>query len=234
MSAFISTFTAGEPDEDGDISTELELTVTNDTLENIYRINYKTWLLGDGNACFEENENYEDVYLAPGDSKTLTPWARVNQRDIQESTLIAKTTGELCRRDFAVLGKIVVPRPGGSVRCQHQAEFDWYTGPLTTVLSCTSPDSDGNFSLEYRCLIPNQSNKNIKAVELKVQLLDTEGVEFDTTGYEEEIPPSGKLINNSFWRTSARQLEGATAVVSLKALIPIATFEASETTEIGD
>lgn len=235
MSAFFSTFAAGEPDDDGDISTEVELNVTNDTLENIYRVNYRIWFLGDENACFEECDSYEDVFLAPGDSTAISPWGRVNQRDVKESALSARASGDLCRRDFAILGKVAVPRPGESVRCQRQVEFDWYTGPLTAVISCTEPDSDGDFSIEYRCLITNKGHKHLKAVEVKAQLIDADGVEIDTSDCQEEIAAtSAKLINGSFWRPKARQIEGATAVLCLKALVPVETFEASETTEIGD
>ena len=235
MKAFFSTFSAGEADDDGDISTEVELNVTNNTAQAIYRINYKIWFLADESTCFEETDSYEDVYLAPGDSTSISPWGRINERDIQESTISVKANGDLCRRDFVVLGKIAVPGPGESVRCQKQVDFDWYTGPLTVVFSRTNPDSDGDFSIDFRCLIPNQSSKHLKAVEIKAQLLDSEGVEIDTSDCQEEIPvKSAKLINSSFWRPKARQLEGASAVLSLKALIPIETFEASETTEIGD
>lgn len=235
MSAYFSTFSAGEPDDDGDLRTEVELSVTNDTSQPIYRINYRMWFMGEDNACFEENDSYEDVYLAPGDNTTISPWSRINQRDVKETSLSIRAAGELCRRDFTPLAVVEIPGPGESVRNKKQVSFDWYSGPLTLVFTRTEPDSDGDFNLEFRCLIPNTSSRHLKSVAIKAQLLDAEGVEIDNSESEEEIAAdSAKLINGSFWRPKARQLEGAKAILTLKALIPVDRFEASETTEIGD
>ena len=43
MSAFFSTFVANEPDEDGDVGFDTELTVANETELPVHQIQYKIW-----------------------------------------------------------------------------------------------------------------------------------------------------------------------------------------------
>ena len=50
MSAFFTTFVANEPDEDGDIGFDTELTVTNETEQPVYQIQYKIWYRDPGGA----------------------------------------------------------------------------------------------------------------------------------------------------------------------------------------
>lgn len=235
MSAFFSTFVANEPDEDGDIRFETGLTVTNATDQPIHQVQYKIWYSDPDGATFEENDSYDDVFLAPGDQHTLSPWGSVNQRDLNGSTISVRGLGRLARRDFCVLGDVAIPGPGESTRLQTSLDFGWSSGPLTVLVSRSAPDGDGDFNLEFKALIQNISSQFLKAVTLKGQLIDAEGVEFQSNETEREIPPeSAVLYSSSFgYNAKAGNVNGAKAIFSLKALIPVATFDASETTEVG-
>lgn len=235
MSAFFSTFVANEPDEDGDIGFDTELTVTNETDQPIYQVQYKIWYSDPDGATFEESDSYDDVFLAPGDQHTISPWGRVNQRDLNGSTISVRGLGRLARRDFRVLGEVAIPGPGESARLQASLDLGWNSGPLTVLVSRSAPDGDGDFSLEFKALIENTSSQFLKAVTLKGQLIDAEGVEIQSDETEREIPPeSAVLYSSSFYNAKAGQLSGAKAIFSLKALIPVATFDASETAEVGE
>lgn len=242
MSAFLSTFSAGEPDDDGDISTELEITVTNESSQPVHRIQYRSWLSGDEGACVDESDSYEDVYLAPGDATTFSPgWSRVHVRDASQGSIGVRIQGELCRRDFVKLGELEMPGPGESVRLQKNVDFEWYSGSLLLLLTWTEPDSDGDFNLEFKCLVPNTSGQRLNSVMIKTQLLDAEGVEIETSDSEDQLPAlengafgqAAKLFTGTFWRPKARQLEGGKVVVSLRALVPIDRFEVEGSTDIG-
>lgn len=233
MSAFFSTFVANEPDEDGDIRFSSELTVTNDTDQPVYQIQYKIWYSDPDGATFEETDSYENVFLARGDQHTIDPWGRVNQRDLNGSTVTVRGLGCLARRDFRVLGEVPIPGPGESARLKAGLDLDWSSGPLTVLVSHSSPNEYGNFSLEFKALIENKSAQFLKAVTLKGQLIDSEGVEIQSEETEREIPPeTAVLYSSSFYDAKVGQLVGAKAIFSLKALIPVATFEASESTEV--
>lgn len=235
MAAFFSTFTAAEPDEDGDIRTEVELTITNDTPGSIHRIYYRSWLLGDQDVCFEESDSYEDVFLAPGETSTINLCGSSNQREVQESSLRVKATGQLCRRDYALLGELPVPKSGESIRLHQQLNFDWCSKPLTLIFSRTEPDYDGDFRLDFKCLISNTSVQHLRGVNLRAVLLDSEGLEIESDETEEEVhAESAKLISSGFWRPKASQLVGAKVIFSIKAFVPVERFEASETTDLSD
>lgn len=235
MSAFFSTFVAQEPDEDGDIGFETELTVTNDTDQPVYQIQYKIWYSDPDGAIFEETDSYEDVFLAPGDQHTISPWGGFNQRYLNGKSISVRGVGRLARRDFRLLGEVAIPAAGESTRLKTDLDLGWSSGPLTLLVSRSIPDGDGDFSLEFKALIENTSSHYLKAVTLKGQLIDAEGVEIQYDDTEREIPPETAILYSSnFYSAKASQLEGARAIFSLKAMIPVATFDTRETTEIGE
>ena len=235
MSAFFSTFVANAPDEDGDIGLDTELTVTNGTEQSVSQVQYKVWYSDPDGFVFEECDSYEDVFLAPGDSHTITPWGRVNQRDLAGSAIKVRGIGKFARRDFRLLGEVTIPAEGASTRLSTSLDLGWTSGPLSILVSRSAPDADGDFSMDFKALIENQSNQYLKVVTLKGQLIDADGVEIQNDETEREIPPeSAVLYSSSFYNAKAAQLEGAKALFSLKALIPVASFEATETTEVGE
>ena len=235
MSAFFSTFVANEPDDDGDISLETELTVANETDQVIHQIQYKIWYSNPDGATFEETESYDDVYLAPGDSHAISPWGGVNQRSLTGSSIKVRAVGCLARRDFAVLGEIAMPGADESACLTSNLNFGWISRPLALLLTRSAPDSDGDTNLEFMALIQNQSSQFLKVVILKGQLIDSEGVEIQNDETEQSIPPDTAVLYSSrFYGVKTGQLDGAKAIFSLKALIPVAVFDTAETTEIGD
>jgi len=88
--------------------------------------------------------------------------------------------GRLARRDFRVLGEVAIPGPGESARLQTSLDLGWNSRPLTVLVSRSAPDGDGDFSLEFKALIENTSSQFLKAVTLKGQLIDAEGVEIQS------------------------------------------------------
>ena len=234
MTAFFSTFVAQEPDEDGEIAFETELKVTNDTDQPIHQIQYKIWYSDPEGAIFEETESYDDVFLTLGDEHAISPWGRGNIRYLNGRFIGVRGVGCLARRDFRLLGEVFIPAAGESARLKTELDLGWTSGPLTVLVSRSVPDSDGDFSLEYKVLIENASSKHLKVVTLKAQLIDAEGVEIESNEISQEIPAeSFVLYNSSFYSAKASQLEGAKAIISLKAMIPVSTFDVNETAEIG-
>ncbi|MEI7951966.1 MAG: hypothetical protein WCH37_04715 [Synechococcaceae cyanobacterium ELA182] len=235
MSAFFTTFIPNEPDADGEIGIDAELTVTNDTDQPVYQIQYKVWYSDPDGTTIWGEEAYEDVYLPPGDSRTISTYRIVNQRDLSGRLIKVRGLGCLARRDFRLLGDVSIPPAGDSTRLSAQLDLDWTSGPLTLLVSRSVPDGDGDFSLEFKILIENQSSQFLKAVILKGQLIDAEGVEIQTVETYREIPPEEAVFySSSFSDAKLAQLERAKAIFSLKALIPVAAFEATETAELGE
>ena len=233
MPAFFSTFVAREPDEDGDISFDTELTVINESETPVYQVQYKIWYRDPDGATFQETDSYDDVFLSQGDSHTVSPWGGINQRDISGDAICVTGQVKLARRDFCVLGEVELPGPGSSTRLTTNVNFDWFTGPITLLVSRSESDGDGDFRLEFKALIENQSSQHLKVVSLKGQLIDAEGVEISNDETEREIPPKTAVYyDSSFYNVKEGQLADAKGIFCLKALVPVASFEASETTQI--
>jgi len=234
MTAFFSTFVAQEPDEDGEIGFETELKVINDTDQPIHQIQYKIWYSDPEGAIFEETDSYDDVFLTMGDQHTISPWGRGNIRYMNGRSICVRGLGCLARRDFRLLGEVAIPAAGESTRLKTELDLAWTSGPITVLVSRSVPDSEGDFSLEYKVLIENASTLHLKVVTLKAQLIDAEGIEIDNNENSQEIPSESLVLySNSFYSVKSAQLEGAKAIFSLKAMIPVATFDANEIAEIG-
>ena len=237
MTAFFSNLFANEPDEDGDISFDTELTITNNTDQPVYQIQYKIWLSDPEGATFDVTDSYEDVFLSPGDGYTISSSGRANQRDLlgDSSLILVRGIGCLARRDFRLLGEVPIPGPGESARLKTSLDLDWSSGPLVVLVSRSATDEEGDIRLEYKALIENTSTQFLKVVTIKGQLVDAGGVEIQNDETEQEVPPETAVFYSSnFYGAKAGQLDGAKAIFSLKALIPVATFDANETTEVGE
>lgn len=235
MTAFFSSLFANEPDDDGDISFDTELTVTNDTDQPVYQIQYKIWYSDPEGATFDVTDSYEDVYLSPGDQYNVSVCGRANERDLQGSSILVRGIGCLARRDFQLLGEVPIPGPGESARLKTSLDLGWSSGPLVVLVSRSATDGDGDFRLEYKVLIENTSTQFLKVVTIKGQLIDAGGVEIQNDENEQEVPPeTAVFFSSNFYGAKAGQLDGARAIFSLKALIPVVTFDANETTEVGE
>ncbi len=237
MTAFFSNLFANEPDEDGDISFDTELTITNNTDQPVYQIQYKIWLSDPEGATFDVTDSYEDVFLSPGDGYTISSSGRANQRDLLGdcSSILVRGIGCLARRDFRLLGEVPIPGPGESARLKTSLDLGWSSGPLVVLVSRSATDEEGDIRLEYKALIENTSTQFLKVVTIKGQLVDAGGVEIQNDETEQEVPPETAVFYSSnFYGAKAGQLDGAKAIFSLKALIPVATFDANETTEVGE
>lgn len=234
MAAFFSNISAGEPDEDGDIRIEGDLEINNEASFPVYHVQYRLHYIDPDAACLQEEETYEDVYIAPGDSGTINTYNHINQRDVKHSTIDLRAAGAVFRRDFVRLGEIAMPGPGESTRLTQQLDTEWHSGALTVIFSRTEPDSDGDFSLDFKCLVDNKADQQIK-VMLKAQIIDADGAEIETSDTEEDVRASSpKLLTGSFWRPKASQLEGGKVLFSLKGLMPIDLFDIRETVDLSD
>lgn len=234
MPAFFNGISVGEPDETGGIRVEGDLVITNETSSPVYQVQYRLLYMGSEAACLYEEHNCEDLYISPGDSTTVSTWNPINQREVAESTINVRATGVLFRRDFVRVGEIAIPAPGESARLTTQVDTDWHAGSMTIIFSRTEPDSDGDFSLEFKCLVENKSDQQVK-VMLKAQMIDAEGAEIETSDTEDDVRAnSPKLLTGSFWRPKAGQLEGGKVFFSLKALMPIDSFDVRESVDLSD
>lgn len=236
MTAFFSNLFANEPDDNGYISFDTELIVANETEQPVYQIQYKIWYSDPEGATFDVSGTYEDVNLSPGDQYNISTSGRVNKRDLHGSSILVRGIGSLARRDFQLLGEVPIPGPGESARLHTSLDLGWTSGPLVVLVSRSAVDENGQFMLEFKAQIENMSTQFLKVI-IKGQLIDAEGVEIQYAESDQEVPPKTAVfypISFYGYEVKADQLNGAKAILSLKALIPIATFEARETIVVGE
>lgn len=232
MAAFFQTLVASEPDFDGDIGFESELTISNETDQVIHRIYINIFYSDTDGATVGESSSEEDVFLEPGETYTYAPWGGINKRDILGNEIIVKALTRLARRDFRLLGEMPIPEIGCVSRLSTQLDLYWHSGPLVIHAIRTNPDRDGDSSIEFRTLIENKSTQFVEAVTLRVQLIDGDGVEIECLENTTQVPlGSSTMLNVSAYRS--RTIKSGKAILTIKAFIQEIRYMAFEKTQIG-
>jgi hypothetical protein len=190
-----ASFRVDEPDDDGDMSSDIELSVTNSSSEVVRQVRYSTAVLGhDGSPVSFSSSNTEDVVLDPGETESINVYAGYLK---SSSTAGARDDLDLivnCRlmtRDFIKLGTFELPRPGNVHSEDIEIDSDNFSPRANMQIHCAEPDDDGDVNVTVRLLVTNTTNQFLEGVELKAQMLDEDDSEITEASCDELVPPNG-------------------------------------------
>jgi len=226
MSISIISSTSNPPDSEGNISIESSIELCNETDSDIYRIRYKSFI-ENNSVCLSWDDSYEDVFLKKGETYELTPYGNLYERDLTSQEIKFSIQCCFLKREYIPIGEISLPMVGEAHRLRKEINSNWCGNEINIIISRGDYDSDGNSSLEYKCLIKNTTNEFLKDLELKSKLIDEYGAEIENSDSSCEIPPKEKyLIESSFWRLNESQLVNAKLIFAIKAYLPVIKEEA--------
>ena len=158
-----ASFRVDEPDDDGDMSSDIELSVTNSSSEVVRQVRYSTAVLGhDGSPVSFSSSNTEDVVLDPGETESINVYAGYLK---SSSTAGARDDLDLivnCRlmtRDFIKLGTFELPRPGNVHSEDIEIDSDNFSPRANMQIHCAEPDDDGDVNVTVRLLVTNTTNQ---------------------------------------------------------------------------
>ena len=189
------SFGLDEPDDDGDMSSDIELSVTNSSSEVVRQVRYSTAVLGhDGSPVSFSSSNTEDVVLDPGETESINAYAGYLK---SSSTAGARDDLDLivnCRlmtRDFIKLGTFELPSAGNVHSEDIEIDSDNFSPRANMQIHCAEPDDDGDVNVTVRLLVKNTTNQFLEGVELKAQMLDGDDSEITEASCDELVPPNG-------------------------------------------
>lgn len=189
------SFGLDEPDDDGDMSSDIELSVTNSSSEVVRQVRYSTAVLGhDGSPVSFSSSNTEDVVLDPGETESINAYAGYLK---SSSTAGARDDLDLivnCRlmtRDFIKLGTFELPSAGNVHSEDIEIDSDNFSPRANMQIHCAEPDDDGDVNVTVRLLVTNTTNQFLEGVELKAQMLDGDDSEITEASCDELVPPNG-------------------------------------------
>lgn len=233
----LTRFENEAPDEDGDISIDLEFEIKNESDKDISLIKYDLVIEQEGIGTIGgQTRNTEDCLLDAGEKFNGSCWLRLNQHhmDRDSSEVTVKLYARVYEREFFKLGSIEVPTEANTVTTLTK-EIDSNLLDSSIVVGIVRrPDGEEDSNedrLEFKAGVTNKSEGYLEDLELRLVLMDRTGAEDDNTCDTVDTlgPHSGTFIEPSFWGKPKSKLKGATVDVFLKAHRLIGTQVISET-----
>lgn len=213
------SFRLDEPDDDGDMSSDIELSVTNSSSEVVRQVRYSTAVLGhDGSPVSFSSSNSEDVVLDPGETESINVYAgylksncTAGARDDMDLIVNCR----LMTRNFIKLGTFALPRSGAVYSENIDLESENFAPQANMQIHCAEPDDDGDVNVSVRLLVTNTTDQFLEGVELKAEVLDEDDSEITEASCDELVPPNGlgMLEANSYG--SKKEIAGGQVKITL-------------------
>ena len=213
------SFRLDEPDDDGDMSSDIELSVTNSSSEVVRQVRYSTAVLGhDGSPVSFSSSNSEDVVLDPGETESINVYAgylksncTAGARDDMDLIVNCR----LMTRNFIKLGTFALPRSGAVYSENIDLKSENFAPQANMQIHCAEPDDDGDVNVSVRLLVTNTTDQFLEGVELKAEVLDEDDSEITEASCDELVPPNGlgMLEANSYG--SKKEIAGGQVKITL-------------------
>lgn len=234
----IVKFTVGSPDSSGEMSAEVEASISNAAEKDVRWIQYRMIFEDARGFPLASSEGMEDCRLENGDSTELSSSCCVSSATAggQQDSLVVHAVATLYGRDVYRLGELAVPAAEMTSATLEKAIEGSALHPMMKVLAVRSKnDENGQNSVAIRVLVTNSSPSLLERVELRYELLDSEESSLEA-GEECTLLPAGGLAcieaSTSWWRPS--QLKGARLRLSLSVYQPLAIVTCTGESSAGD
>ena len=213
------SFRLDEPDDDGDMSSDIELSVTNSSSEIVRQVRYSTAVLGhDGSPVSFSSSNSEDVVLDPGETESINVYSgylKSNCTAGARDDLDLIVNCRLMTRNFIKLGTFALPSSGAVYSENIDLESENFAPQANMQIHCAEPDDDGDVNVSVRLLVTNTTDQFLEGVELKAEVLDEDDSEITEASCDELVPPNGlgMLEANSYG--SKKEMAGGQVKITL-------------------
>ena len=213
------SFRLDEPDDDGDMSSDIELSVTNSSSEVVRQVRYSTAVLGhDGSPVSFSSSNSEDVVLDPGETESINVYSgylKSNCTAGARDDLDLIVNCRLMTRNFIKLGTFALPSSGAVYSENIDLESENFAPQANMQIHCAEPDDDGDVNVSVRLLVTNTTDQFLEGVELKAEVLDEDDSEITEASCDELVPPNGlgMLEANSYG--SKKEVAGGQVKITL-------------------
>jgi hypothetical protein len=224
--------TIGEPDDDGDISIDLKLSLSSYAEEDVELVVSKLVVLTASGLPLLEREDEHDMLIARGSSEEISLYSGYFKAS-QIAGAPASDTQVLvqlkpCGCKFVDLPHIEITSPGNisgitdTLQLLPNVQLQGFSALVP------HPDDDGECQLEFKGLLVNDSESALNKVVVSIRILDKNGREIDSTEWSDKAAPfSTTCIDTSLWGIKASRLAGARAHVSVKSFQGLGNQELS-------
>jgi transposase-like protein len=225
----ITNFQVEGPDDDGDISLEIEFKLEN-TSETEITLVKKTLVLEQSKvgALAGEVNDKEECLLDPGDSLDVSTWTRVHKNcfDQTDSSLYIKFFTSFYSSEFYKFTDIEIPNEANQTKSIIENVSSELLEPSIKISIMRTQevpydedeDDPEEDKLEIKISLENKSSIYMEDIEANLVLLARNGAEIEETSDQLEVlaPHSGALLQPTFWGIKRSKLRDAKINLSIK------------------
>ncbi len=211
-----------KPDDDGDISVDLKLSLSSYAEEDVELVFSKLVVLTASGLPLLEREDEHDMLISDGSSEEISlcsgylKASQISDAPACDTQVFVQFTPCGCK--FIELQEIEVASPGNIAGIPEAIELLQDVQLLGLSVLASKPDDDGDCQLEFKGLVVNESESVLNKVVVSIRILDKNGREIDSTEWSDKVAPSSMVcFDTSLWGVKASRLAAAKAHVSIKA-----------------
>lgn len=242
FSMSIKSFQIEGPDEDDEISMEIEFKLENASDAEIALIK-KNLVLEQtrvGAIAGEVNDR-EECLLDPGEALEVTTWTRINidSLDKSDDSVNVKFFASFYSSEFFKFTEAEIPaEANNTTSLVEDVDSDFFDGNIKIAIKRNKQlpydedeDDPEEDNLEMTVSLENGANVYIEDIEVNAVLIARNGSEIEETSDQLDVlaPYSGALLQPSFWNIKRSKLKDAKVNVSLKAYRLVGTQKVIET-----
>jgi hypothetical protein len=232
LSVSVIKSSISEPDDDGDISVDLSMSLASGSEEDIELVISKFIVLNCSGLPLLEREDEHELLITNGESEEIDLYSGYFKSNLLGGASPSDTQALVqfipCGCQFIELPAIDIPSTGILVGIESAVQILPELNLHGLSIYAPQPDDDGECNLEFKGLIANDSNISLSKLVITIKVTDRNGREVEETEWSDKVPPfSTACFDSSIWGIKSSRLEGSKAVVSIKAFHSLGHHEIS-------
>lgn len=221
-----------KPDDDGDISIDLELSLESHSDEDVELVGSKLVVLTASGLPLLEREDEHDLLITNGSTEVISLYSgyfkasQIAGSPASETQVLVQLTPCGCR--FTELPVVEIPTSGEISGIPEKIEVQPEIQLQGFSILRSKPDDEGNCQLEFKGLVTSGSKSALSKLVVSIRIQDRNGREIESTEWSDKVSPSSTVcLDTSLWGIKPSRLEGAKAHVSFKSFHPLGNQELS-------
>ena len=238
----VTKFTYQNPDSDGEISFDTQVSVENETDFDIELTRSSVIICNEnGTTVAGSDDESDSEFISAKDSSELDVggWGlRVHKDTIGGDGKNAKgyISVTTYRREFIKIGTLDFPQNvGGFTEIKKTVSLGGVAELMGVSCLRLKNSDDGECDIEIRAGMRNTSDDFIARGQITLKLMDQRDAQIEESQDYEAFPAkSGKVFQPSFWGIKPGKIKNATINVTASVYVPVETYTAEATPTLSD
>ena len=213
------------PDNDGDLSVEIKVSITNRSGTDWDQVNIRTHLIS-ASGYIEETYDSHDRFVEDGGTEEFeVSFYGVKARPFLANPELTKTIINVvaCSATGKKIKEIALPEASFEVVKIEPCDISDSVRLLSAGIWKTDPDDDKDVRVEARWLVQNLTVTHLPEVRFTAEVVGKSGAEIGDAGNYEELRPGVSAVIHGSTYDKEKKLKGAMVQIGARVMSPSAT-----------